>query len=110
LGQVIGINTAIVSGASGTGYAIPADRVRRVVDDPLRFGELRPLWTGLRLLSVDPELSRRYDLAVQKGALVYKVYPGSPAARAGLAEGDVIVAVQGQNVSAREDVTTALYS
>jgi serine protease Do len=109
-GQVIGINTAIVSGANGIGFAIPADRARRVVQDLLRFGELRPLWTGLRLMTVDPELARRNDLATTHGALVDRVYPDSPAARAGFVKGDVIVAVQGRPVAAREDVTTALYS
>lgn len=110
LGEVIGINTAIVSGANSVGFAIPADRARRIVDDLLRFGELRPLWTGLRLLTVDAELARRYDLDAGRGALVYKVYPGSPAAQAGLAEGDLVTAAGGRPVAAREDVTTELYS
>jgi serine protease Do len=110
LGEVIGINTAIVSGANGIGFAIPADRARRVVNDLLRFGELHPLWTGLRLLTVDPELARQNDLGVARGAYVFKVYPGSPAAQAGLAEGDVLTAIQGQPVATREDVTTDLYS
>jgi serine protease Do len=110
LGDVIGINTAIVSGANGIGFAIPADRARRVVNDLLRFGELHPLWTGLRLVSIDPELARRNDLAVARGAYVFKVYPGSPAAQAGLAEGDIVTTLQGQPVLSREDVTTALYS
>src|SRR5436305_11205234 len=109
-GDVIGINSAIISGATGIGFAIPADRARRVVDDLLRFGELQPLWTGARLVSVDPELARRSGLAVRRGALVLKVYPGSPAAEAGLREKDVIVAVGGHAVAAREDVTTALYT
>jgi S1-C subfamily serine protease len=110
LGQVIGINTAIVSGANGIGFAIPADRARRVANDLLRFGELHPLWTGLRLVTIDPELARRYDLSVAHGAYVFKIYPDSPAAKAGLAEGDVLTAIQGQPVGSREDVTTALYS
>jgi serine protease Do len=110
LGDVIGINTAIISGASGIGFAIPADRARRVVDDLLRFGELRPLWTGARLLTVDAELARRYGLTDRRGALVLKIYPDSPAAEAGLAEHDVITAVEGQPVASREDVTTALYT
>ena len=111
-GDVIGINSAIISGATGIGFAIPADRARRVVDDLLRFGELQPLWTGARLVSVDPELARRYGLpaAVRRGALVLKVSPDSPAAAAGLREKDVIVSVAGHPVVAREDVTTALYT
>ena len=109
-GDVIGINTAIISGANGIGFAIPADRARRVVGDLLRFGELQPLWTGLQLITVDPELARRYDLAVDRGVLVRKVFPDSPASAAGLAEDDIIVAVGGQPVTAREDLTTALYS
>jgi S1-C subfamily serine protease len=109
-GDVIGINTAIISGANGIGFAIPADRARRVVTDLLRFGELQPLWTGLRLLTVDPTLEHDYDLPVQRGALVFRVYPDSPAARAGFQQGDVVVAADGRAVTAREDVTTALYT
>jgi serine protease Do len=109
-GEVIGINSAIVSGANGIGFAIPADRARRVVEDLLRYGELRPLWTGAQLLTVDAELARRYDLAVKRGALVRKVYPGSPAAQAGLAEKDVVTGVGGHPIASREDLTTAIYS
>jgi len=109
-GDVIGINTAIISGANGIGFAIPADRARRVVTDLLRFGELQPLWTGLRLLTVDPSLEHDYDLPVQRGALVFRVYPSSPAAQVGFEQGDVVVAADGRPVTSREDVTTALYT
>ncbi|MBV8200596.1 MAG: trypsin-like peptidase domain-containing protein [Acidobacteria bacterium] len=110
LGEVIGINTAIVSGANGIGFAIPADRARRVVADLLRYGELRPVWSGARLLTVDEELARRYRLPVQHGALVGKVYPGSPAASAGLQENDVVVGAGGHPVATREDVITEIYT
>lgn len=109
-GEVIGINTAIISQANGIGFAIPADRARRVVSDLLRFGTLQPLWTGLRLITVMPEIARRYDLPSDRGALVQKVYPGSPATEAGIAEGDILIAVQGKPVNSREDFTSALYS
>jgi S1-C subfamily serine protease len=109
-GEVIGINSAIVSGANGIGFAIPADRARRVVGDLLRYGELRPVWTGLRLVTVDPELAQRYGLGTRRGAMVLKVYPGSPGERAGFAEKDVIVGIGGHPVAAREEVTTALFT
>jgi serine protease Do len=109
-GDVIGINSAIISGATGIGFAIPADRARRVVDDLLRFGELQPLWSGARLLTLDPELARRSGIAVKRGALVFKIYPDSPATAAGLQEKDVILAAGGHPVVSREDVGTALYT
>jgi serine protease Do len=109
-GDVIGINSAIISGATGIGFAIPADRARRVVDDLLRFGELQPLWSGARLLTLDPELARRSGIAVKRGALVFKVYPDSPATAAGLREKDVILAANSHPVVSREDVGTALYT
>jgi len=108
-GQVIGINTAIIQG-TGIGFAIPADRAQRVVDDLLRFGALQPLWTGLRLESLDPELARREGLPVTRGVLVVKVFPDSPAARAGVAVGDVLVAADGKPLAAREELTTAFSS
>jgi serine protease Do len=109
-GEVIGINTAVIQGASGIGFAIPADRARRVVDDLLRFGELQPRWTGLRLRTLDADTGRERGLAETRGALVERVYPDSPAAAAGLREGDLIAAAAGSPVASREDLLTALYS
>jgi len=109
-GEVIGINTAIISGAEGIGFAIPADRVRRVVADLLRFGELPPLWTGLKTLTLDPELAHRYGVAEERGVLVSRVFPDSPAAASGFEENDVIVTAGGRPLASREDLTTAFYS
>lgn len=109
-GEVIGINTAIVAGAEGIGFAIPADRVRRIVDDLLRYGTLQPIWTGLRLLSLDRELARRYELPLDRGAIVEKIHPGSPAARAGFRASDVLLEVGRRKISSKEDVMTAVYS
>jgi len=106
-GQVIGVNTAIISGANGIGFAIPADRAQRVVDDLLRFGELQPIWTGLRLETVDPELARRESLPATRGALVVRAFEGSPAARAGIRPGDQLISIGDDPITAREDVTTA---
>lgn len=109
-GAVIGINTAIVAGAEGIGFAIPADRARRVIQDLLRFGSLQPIWSGLRLFTLDRELAQRFELPVERGALVEKVHPSSPAARAGMRVSDVVLRVGSKNVTSREDVLTALHS
>lgn len=109
-GAVIGINTAVVSGADGIGFAIPADRARRVLDDLLRFGQLQPIWTGLRLSTLDPEMAHRGGHSSPRGVLVEKVYTGSPAARAGLVANDVLISLAGKPVVNREDLVTALYS
>ena len=109
-GQVIGINTAIIQGASGIGFAIPADRAQRVVDDLLRFGELQPIWLGMRLVTIDPELAAREGYPVAHGVLVDRVDDGSPAARAGIVAGDLLTAVDSRPVASREDLSTAYYS
>jgi serine protease Do len=109
-GTVIGINTAIIQYANGIGFAIPADRARRVLDDLLRFGSLQPVWTGLRLNTVTAQIAMQLGLDTDRGVRVERVYPDSPAAAAGLEEGDVIVEVAGRLAAVREDVTTAFYS
>lgn len=109
-GDVIGINTAIVAGAEGIGFAIPADRARRVIDDLIRFGSLQPIWTGLRLRSLDPELAQRLDSPHDRGVLIEAVYPGAPGDRAGFKQWDILSRIGDKTITAREDLLTALYS
>jgi serine protease Do len=109
-GNVIGINTAIIAGAEGIGFAIPADRARRVIDDLIRFGTLQPIWTGLRLRSLDPELAQRLDSPLDRGVLIEAVYPGAPGDRAGFKQWDVLTRIGDKAITAREDLLTALYS
>ena len=109
-GNVIGINTAIIAGAEGIGFAIPADRARRVIDDLIRFGTLQPIWTGLRLRSLDPELAQRLEVPHDRGVLIEAVYPGAPGDRAGFRQWDVLTRIGDKPISAREDLLTALYS
>ena len=108
LGELIGINTAIVGGANTIGFAIPVDRVKRIADDLLRFGEVKPVWTGLRgkTLSAD---SRRAS-ARSLGFSVKYVYPSSPADKAGIAAGDLVVSAGGVPVDSREAFDTLLTS
>ncbi len=108
LGELVGINTAIVGGANTIGFAIPIDRVRRVADDLLNYKEVKAVWIGVRGATVMPENAR--PSARGQGLRLKSVYPASPAAKAGLAPGDVVVALDGRPVETREDFETALAS
>jgi len=102
LGEVIGVNTAIFSpsgGSIGVGFAIPIDRVRRVVDDLLAHGQIRRPWDGINL-RLAPAGSRE---ALAAGVVVRSVVTGSPAARAGLRPGDVIVRSRGRELRSAYD-------
>jgi serine protease Do len=101
-GEVIGVNTAIVSptGASvGVGFATPTSIVRPVVDQLLRFGETRRGWLGVRLANVNAETARRARYEGAAGAVITRVTPNGPAAAAGLAPGDIVLSFDGRAVA-----------
>lgn len=101
-GRLVGINTAIFSrsgGSQGIGFAIPANMVRLIVDSALHGGSVRRPWLGAKLTEVTPEIANAVGLDRAAGALVSSVSDGSPAATAGLRSGDVIVSVDGRDVS-----------
>ena len=123
-GQIIGINTAIVSGGVGLGFAIPADTVRRITSDLVTLGYVRRPYLGvsqrglIALMDV-PWLADGLRLSTEVGLLVVTVQPNSPAALAGIhgasqevivrnyrvpAGGDVILAFQGKEVNSLQDL------
>jgi len=102
-GEMVGVATAIIGGAQGIGFAIPVDRTRRIVDDLLRYGEVRAVWVGLRGKTLVSGEENR-----PRGFRVRLVYPGSPAARAGVQVGDQVVSVDGASIDSQEAFETAL--
>lgn len=101
-GEVIGINTAIISptgGSIGIGFSVPSDTVGSVVEQLKQWGEVRRGWLGVKLQSVTDEIAESAGLSENSGALVAGISPSSPAASAGIAGGDVIVKFDGKDVS-----------
>ena len=91
-GQVIGVNTAIVAAGQGIGFAIPINMVKRVVDQLVDKGKVVRGWLGVALQPLSPDLAQSLGLAGTNGAVVGSTITGSPAAQAGLQQGDVIIA------------------
>ncbi|MBI1846747.1 MAG: trypsin-like peptidase domain-containing protein [Candidatus Rokubacteria bacterium] len=94
-GEVIGINTAIVAAGQGIGFAIPANMVKRVTSQLLDRGKVVRGWLGIAMEPLTPELAQSLGLPGTAGAIVKRVYPGSPAAAAELRPNDVIVGFDG---------------
>jgi Do/DeqQ family serine protease len=91
-GEVVGVNTAIVAAGQGIGFAIPINMVKRVVDQLLDKGKVVRGWLGVALQPLSPELAQSLGVSGTAGAVVGSTIAGSPAAQAGLQQGDVIVA------------------
>lgn len=107
-GEVIGINTAKAQAAEGMGFAIPVSLARPVVEELMAHGRVLRPWLGVYTAEVNREISAYFDLKVTTGVAVLDVYRGSPAARAGIRPGDVILAVDGQPVRTLPEFTAAL--
>ncbi len=100
-GQLIGINTAIFSrsgGYQGIGFAVPSNMVRLVMDQLEQKGKVTRGWLGVTIQELTPELSQKFGLNNGKGALVGDVAKGSPAEKAGIRRGDIILEFNGKKV------------
>lgn len=107
-GHVIGMNTAIIKGAPGLGFAIGIDSVKAALHDLEKYGRVIRPYLGVEYVELFPALRRRFGITAAEGALVARVVTGGPAARAGVQIGDVITAVQGQPIREQEDLRKAI--
>lgn len=116
-GEVIGVNTVIYStanssrgsGSIGIGFAIPINRVRKIVDRLKSGGAIdRDFWTGMKLESITEQVRKYFRLKTTDGVLVSEIAEGGPAEKAGIEPGDVIIAVDGKPTLRDEDVDIAI--
>jgi serine protease Do len=100
-GQLIGINTAIFSrsgGYMGIGFAVPSNMARSVMKSLIKNGKVVRGWLGVSIQGVTPELAKQFGVPKAEGALVSEVMDGTPAAKAGIKSGDVIVRFDGKAI------------
>jgi serine protease Do len=95
-GQVVGINTAIVAGGQGIGFAIPINAARAILPQLRETGRVVRGWLGVSVQNLTEELAASFGLQNTQGALVTEVAEGSPAAEAGIRRGDIILAINGK--------------
>ena len=107
-GEIVGINTAIIARAQGIGFAIPVNTARPLIPQLETKGEVTRGYLGVNIQSVTPELAAALKLESGSGALVAEVVPGSPAEKAGIHRGDVIVAYNGKKVQDSRDLSLAV--
>lgn len=110
-GELIGINTAIVSrsgSSAGIGFAVPTRIIRSVMGQLTEFGEVRRGQIGVRIGNITPELREGLDLPSLRGVLLQSVMEDSPAEKAGLEAGDVIIAFNGEDMEDMDDLRNAV--
>ncbi|NNL75202.1 MAG: DegQ family serine endoprotease [Desulfobacterales bacterium] len=105
-GEVVGINTMIIAGGQGIGFAIPIDLAKGVVAQLKTYGEVTRGWLGVTIQDLKGDLAGYYGVKDATGVLVADVVPGDPADRAGIQSKDIITEVNGKKVTSSRDLTT----
>lgn len=116
VGEVIGVNVAIVFGAQNIGFAVPIKKAKRDMDDIKKYNHIRRPYLGVRYVLINKALAARFHLPLVQGALVLKeaipgdhaVIPGSPADRGGVKEGDIITACNDRKITERDSLEDML--
>ncbi|KYC43699.1 peptidase S1 [Scytonema hofmannii PCC 7110] len=115
-GQVLGVNTAIIQGAEGIGFAIPIDTAQRIAQQLITEGKVEYPYIGIEMLPITPEVKQRINnspnsnirIEADRGLLIANVIPNSPAAKAGLRAGDVIQEINNQPVTTANEILQIL--
>ncbi|MDX2231213.1 MAG: HhoA/HhoB/HtrA family serine endopeptidase [Leptolyngbyaceae cyanobacterium bins.349] len=115
-GEVVGMNTAIIGGAQGLGFAIPINTAQRIADQLVAKGKVDHAYLGIRMATLTPELRRQINsdpesnlnIRDERGVVVVGVMRNSPAAQAGLQQGDVIQRINGQAIASADQVQQAV--
>ena len=103
-GEVIGINAMIIQPGQGIGFAIPINLAKTIMVELIQHGKVIRPWVGIGLQDLTPELMKSFNVKEKEGALISQVYEGSPAEKAGLKVGDIIVEVDGKKMKSSQDV------
>src|SRR5215472_8018931 len=109
-GEVVGINTAILAQGKGIGFAIPINMAKDIAPQLQEKGHVTRGWLGVSIQEMTPELAKSFGLTDNKGALVAQVMTGSPAEKAGIEQGDVIVEFDGKAISESKDLPQVVAS
>ncbi len=104
MGEVVGVNSAIIAGGQGIGFAIPSNMAKSVSAQLKEKGKVTRGWIGVSIQSVSPEIAKAFGLKEEKGALVADVVAGSPAEAAGIKRGDIIVSFDGKEIKNSTDL------
>ena len=107
-GQVVGMNTAIIQGANTVGFAIPVHIIQRVKRDLETSGYVSRGFIGVAAQDLDEELAKALEANVEHGALIAKVYAGTPAHKAGLQAGDIITQINRLEIGSHSDLVRAI--
>lgn len=104
-GEVIGMNTAIVSGASGIGFAVPSNLARAIVEQLEAHGKVIRAWLGVGIQPLTEDLAKALNVPSGSGALVSTIEPNTPAARAGIQQEDVIVGLDDAKIESSSQLS-----
>jgi Do/DeqQ family serine protease len=110
-GELVGINSAIIGpsgGNVGIGFAVPSNMARAVMNQIVRYGEVRRGRLGIEMTDLTPELAKKLGATSLDGAAITVVQPGSPAEKAGLRQGDVVTAMNGRSIHSSGELRNRL--